>query len=149
MDEKLKQKIFSFLKTQQLAVVATSSREGIPEGAVVEYFIDENWNIYFFTHDDTKKIKNLKENNKIAVVIGTVLSPNTLQIEGNTEIIKSGTDHFEEILINFAHNQTLFNTPLLKFGKINLVMVKVKIIKARFLDYNKESGKEEYFEIVP
>lgn len=149
MDEKLKQKVFSFLKSQKLGVIATASPTGKPEAAVVEYMVDENWNIYFFTHEDTRKIKNLKENNKVAIVVGTTLSLNTLQIDGTAEIIKSGTDHFEETLITFGHNETIFNIPLLKFKKLNLILVKIKTISARWLDFNEITGKEEYFEIIP
>lgn len=144
MEQTLRMQISSFMHGHQLAVVATTGSGGQPDAALVEYIVDDNWNLYFFTHDDSQKIKNLRFNNKIALVIGTVLSPNTLQITGSVELIDSGTDHFEDILIRFGHLETFYISPLLKLRRLNLILVKITITRLKWLLFNSQTGKEEY-----
>lgn len=72
-----------FLKTQRFAVVATTFN-GEPQAATVAFSCRNDFEIIFGTYYTTRKFRNLKQNPKIAVVVGWDESV-TVQLEGTAE----------------------------------------------------------------
>ena len=66
----IKEDAFDFIKSNDLAVVATTSSQGSPQAAVVEYGELDDFTIIIDTLTSSRKYKNLRENNKTAIVIG-------------------------------------------------------------------------------
>lgn len=145
----LKEQVFSFLKNQPLAVLATVSEDGKPQAATVCYFIDDNWDIYLFTHSDSRKAKNLQKNSKVALVVGTIPSTQTAQIEGNGQVITAKDPGFSELLLKFASLPMIYNGPLLKIRGAEYIIVKVTINWLRWLDLDKVTGIEQFRVIFP
>lgn len=65
-----KQDVFDFIKTNGLAVVATTDSHGSPQAAVVEYGELEDFTIIIDTLKSSRKYKNIQQNDKVAIVIG-------------------------------------------------------------------------------
>lgn len=77
-----------FLTDNRLAVISTVSHHSTPQSAFIYYVVDENYDIYFITTKESRKLKNILENNLVALVIAQEVEPYELQIEGIGEVIK-------------------------------------------------------------
>ena len=71
----------AFVRTQGRAVVATLAPAGAPQAALVGVAALDDGTLIFDTPDDSRKIHNLHENGRVAVVVGTD-GDVTVQIEG-------------------------------------------------------------------
>ena len=144
----MRTQIMDFLTNHDLAVVSTVTSDHKPESATVGYYFDpENVDLYFVTRADSRKVKNLKTNPNLSVVVGTLPSTNTVQMEGKAQILYSGDSEFKEFLVRLAGLKILYKGPFLKIEGINFVIVKTKITWLRWLDYNELTHKEEYFQL--
>ena len=90
--------IFTFLKEKEekLGVLATANNTGVPECAVVGYAAKDDGTIILNTNKNTRKVKNIKENNKVALVIGWSFHDKNVQYEGMAEIIERGHPDFSD-----------------------------------------------------
>jgi hypothetical protein len=76
-----RQDILSFVRQYRWAVVATTSRTGQPQAAVVGFAASDSFELIFDTLDASRKIANLRHDNRIAAVIGWD-DAQTVQIDG-------------------------------------------------------------------
>jgi nitroimidazol reductase NimA-like FMN-containing flavoprotein (pyridoxamine 5'-phosphate oxidase superfamily) len=67
----LRNDVLKFLQKNKVAVVATASKDGIPEAATITYLFDDDFNFYFITRKQSQKLINLRKNPNVALVIGT------------------------------------------------------------------------------
>jgi hypothetical protein len=76
--------LLDFLRSQRLAVEASVSPTGAAQAAVVGFAITDRFEIVFDTLASTRKAQNLRQNPKIALVIGglTTGDERTVQYEG-------------------------------------------------------------------
>jgi hypothetical protein len=76
--------LLEFLRQHRLAVQASVFATGGPQAAVVGFAITDQFEIIFDTLDSTRKVPNLRENPKLALVIGGLLpgDERTVQYEG-------------------------------------------------------------------
>jgi general stress protein 26 len=76
--------LLEFMRTQRLAVQASVSPAGAAQAAVVGIAVSDELEIVFDTLETTRKVHNLRRNERIALVLGG-LSPGderTVQYEG-------------------------------------------------------------------
>lgn len=105
--KELEEEIIDYLSKKQACSLATCGKDGVPRISVVDY-INEGLTIYIFS-EGGDKFKNLKENNKVAIGIGT----------GSRAIMTRGVnmwgiaDVFTDDTPEFAHGMKLFS-PILK-----------------------------------
>ena len=78
--EEQKKKILDFIKTQILGVVSTVDANNNPESAVVAFSETDNLELIFGSFSDTRKNKNLQNNNRVSFVISD--NNITVQYEG-------------------------------------------------------------------
>ncbi|MDQ7877062.1 pyridoxamine 5'-phosphate oxidase family protein [Microbacterium sp. QXD-8] len=71
----------AFVRAQGRAVVATVAPSGAPEAALVGIAALDDGTLIFDASDDSRKVHNLRENGRVAVVIGTE-GDMTVQVEG-------------------------------------------------------------------
>lgn len=89
-----------YLRDQVTAVLSTVSPEGAPHSATVFYWINDivaehgDFNVYFVTRRHTRKFKNLMNDARVAMVVGTTFEPFTVQLEGEAELVET-QDSFE------------------------------------------------------
>jgi uncharacterized pyridoxamine 5'-phosphate oxidase family protein len=82
MTPEQKTKILEFLQKQLLTVISTSQKDS-PEAAVIGFAENENLELFFGTFNTTRKYANIKNNPKVAFVIGWSLDEViTVQYEG-------------------------------------------------------------------
>jgi hypothetical protein len=76
--------LLQFLRSHLLAVQSSVSPEGAPQAAVVGIAVSDEFEIVFDTLDSTRKVRNLRQNPRIAFVIGGVThgDERTVQYEG-------------------------------------------------------------------
>ncbi len=79
-----KDMIFAFLRRHQLGVVATASRDGEPEAALVNFAVTPELEIIFETTTATRKYPNLKYNPRAEMVVGWD-HDQTLQCRGGVD----------------------------------------------------------------
>jgi uncharacterized protein YhbP (UPF0306 family) len=81
MDAKL---LLEFIRRYRLAVQASVSANESPQAAVVGYAVTDKFEIVFDTLDSTRKAQNLRQNPKVALVIGGLNEgeERTVQYEG-------------------------------------------------------------------
>lgn len=83
------QRIYSFLQSQPIGVLATVDPNNDPHAAVIYFSVDDDFNILFVTKRDTKKSDNIEHNSHVMMVVYEAASQTTAQITG---IAKQVTD---------------------------------------------------------
>jgi uncharacterized pyridoxamine 5'-phosphate oxidase family protein len=134
---------FQFIKKNTVAVVATTSSEGNPNAAMVNYVIDSIGNLYFITRKNSQKYKNLKKNPSVAVVIGSENTLECIQIEGKSMDIND--EKFEkEIKSEFSIRAKLQDiylsetNPFHQIKGVNFALFKIIPEWVRFVDYKEK-----------
>jgi general stress protein 26 len=93
-----KQAIFDFIthKEEKLCVLATATRLGIPECAVVGFAAKDDGVILINTNKNSRKIANIRENSKVALAIGWNFDERNFQYEGMAEVIERDNPAFAD-----------------------------------------------------
>lgn len=139
-----------FAQKKRLAVIATVAPNGVPESATILYSIDNEFNFYFITRNDSRKAQNLATNKNVSVVIGTELSPSTLQMSGIADPMSvEGQKEFIDKLSNNEDLSALYYGPFLNIMGVNFTLYKVTMNWARFLTLDMARIKEVYYQIIP
>ncbi len=81
MDAMERAELLSFLRAQKWAVQASVSPLGAPQAAAIGVVVTDRFEIVFDTFGDSRKAHNLRQNPKIALVIGWD-DGQTVQYEG-------------------------------------------------------------------
>jgi len=76
--------LLAFLRSHRLAVLATSSSAGEPRAAVMGFAVTDRFEFVFDTLASTRKVPNLRENPRVALVVGGLAAGDerTAQVEG-------------------------------------------------------------------
>ncbi len=136
-----REKALQFLKENHTMVLATVSSDGIPHAATVYYLVDEHFDLYFCTGEETKKFLNIKNNSNVAVVIGTGPEIKTIQGGGKAEWIIEGEDGIMKRLgKNFDLQQSPF-WPIVALGYKNIALMKINVEWMTFLHVFLEDDK--------
>jgi general stress protein 26 len=88
-----RQEFIAFVRTAQMAVVATTNAQGQPQAALVEVAVTDAGELVFDTRIDTRKVTNIERESRVAVVIGW-REEISIQVEGVAEIL-TGTARIE------------------------------------------------------
>jgi nitroimidazol reductase NimA-like FMN-containing flavoprotein (pyridoxamine 5'-phosphate oxidase superfamily) len=105
--QELEREIEDYLLKNHPCSLATCGTGGAPRVSVVDY-VNEDLNIYIFS-EGGRKFKNIAENNRVAIGIGTsartITSVRGVNIQGQAEV-------FTEDQPEFSHALTLFRPML-------------------------------------
>jgi general stress protein 26 len=79
--------ILSFMRRHTVAVQASVSAASSPQAAVVGFIVTDDFDVFFDTIDTSRKVANLRHNQRIALVIGGTADgeERTVQYEGLTD----------------------------------------------------------------
>jgi uncharacterized pyridoxamine 5'-phosphate oxidase family protein len=140
--EELEQEISDYLSKRQPCSLATCGKDGWPRISVVD-FVNEGLTLYIFS-EGGDKFKNLKENNKVAVGIGTgsqTMKSRGINIWGIAEV-------FDDETSEFAHGLKVIS-PILKGmeeaagGQIKMpkgIMRMIRITPTRMVYHHTSKG---------
>jgi DNA-binding winged helix-turn-helix (wHTH) protein len=98
-----KSDLLPFARRHSLAVVATNSPGGVPQSAVVRFFVTGDFELIVTSHREHRKVANLKSNPFCSAVIGWD-ELQTLQIEGRGELLHGAA---RDCAIAFIAEQSL------------------------------------------
>ena len=96
----LKPKQLGFLKTHEVCRLATASKDARPHVVPVIYAMDGD-DIIIAVDYGTKKLKNLRENNKVALVVDVYRPNQGMMIEGECEILERGQEYLRLLKVLF------------------------------------------------
>ena len=76
--------LLAFLRTQELAVLASLGPDGAPQAAVVGIAVSDELEIVFDTVDSSRKVRNVRADPRVALALGglTPGDERTVQYEG-------------------------------------------------------------------
>lgn len=92
IEDKISEELASI--NQPLGVISTVSPDNKPESASMYYICDSALNVYFVTRSESRKYKNLLQNQHASFVITSEHPPKTIQLEGT---VKEVTDAAEQL----------------------------------------------------
>jgi uncharacterized pyridoxamine 5'-phosphate oxidase family protein len=155
-----KRDIYLFLKQNKSAVISTVNLENMPEGALIYYGVDKDFNFYFVTGDKTRKYANIKRNPKAALTISDEYMLTTIQIEGSVEEVHSVKKNSNSVkLLTEVLSPTIRETiahiwdpipPILKMENGKIVIFKIKPYWLRYANFSEsdEKAKGNYFKLI-
>jgi hypothetical protein len=142
MEVEAKKKLYEFMQSRRLAVVATTGKDAIPEAALIEIAVTKDLEIIFETTTATRKLPNLRANPHVAIVIGWE-SNQTLQCDGLAD--EPQTRELERLR---AHYLAVFPEKASHQGWPGNCYFRVRPYWARLSDYDQPRRIEEY-ELAP
>lgn len=135
--------LVSFLRDQKWAVEATVSVHGVPQAAVIGIAVTDDLEIVFDTFEDARKTRNLRQNKRMALVVGWD-DGRTVQLEGIADEPRG--DELERLKkVYFAR----FPDGEERAKKGNLVYVRVRPTWARVSDFRAGEPVVTLIEVVP
>jgi len=131
------QEVIEFVNEQSLAVLATADRSGQPEAALMGFAATPELELIFDTLKSSRKYPNLKNNPRVAWVIGCT-SEVTVQYEGLAEELEGPElARYKRIYFaKFPDGPTRENWP-----GITYFVVRPRWV--RFCDYNPQNKRME------
>lgn len=112
----------SFLKDRELCRLATASKDGKPHVVPVIYALDGE-NIIVAVDYGTKKLKNLRENGRVALVVDEYHPNKAVVIEGECEILERGKEYLRLLRILFDRFEYYRDNP---WGEGESPILKIK-----------------------
>ena len=125
--------LLQFLRSHSLAVQASVSPLNAPQAAVVGFIVTDDFEIFFDTVDTTRKVSNMRQNPRIAFVIGGITNGDerTVQYEGVAdEPAGAELEHLKELyFVGFPDGRGRQSWP-------GLVYMRVRPQWIRFSNFN-------------
>ena len=90
----------SFLKTHELCRLATASNDARPHVVPVIYAIDGE-NLIIAVDYGTKKLKNLRVNKRVALVVDDYRPNHAVMVEGDCDILERGKEYLRLLQVLF------------------------------------------------
>ena len=106
----MKKRDLEFLKSHDLSRMATVSAEGRPHVVPVVYAIDGP-DVIVAVDYGTKKLKNLRENNHVALVVDDYDPNHAVMIEGDCEILERGREYRRLLQVLYDRFEFYRNNP--------------------------------------
>jgi uncharacterized protein len=122
----LSDKELKFLKSHELCRLATASKDAKPHVVPVIYALDGE-NVVVAVDYGTKKLSNLRENNKVALVVDDYRPNRAIMVEGESEILERGKEYLRLLQILFDKFEFYRKHP---WGEGESPILKIKPTKA-------------------
>jgi nitroimidazol reductase NimA-like FMN-containing flavoprotein (pyridoxamine 5'-phosphate oxidase superfamily) len=118
-------KELSFLKSHELCRLATASKDARPHVVPVIYALDGE-SVIIAVDYGTKKLKNLRENKKVALVVDEYRPNHAVMVEGDCKILERGKEYLRLLQILFDRFEYYRKNP---WGEGESPILKVKPTK--------------------
>ena len=119
-------KQLDFVKAHELCRLATASRDARPHVVPVIYALDGE-NVVVTIDYKTKKLKNLKENRKVALVVDDYHPNHAVMVEGDCEVLERGKEYLRLLRVLFDRFEYYRKNP---WGEGESPILKIKPVKA-------------------
>lgn len=122
----LSQRELKFLRAHELCRLATASKDARPHVVPVIYALDGEYVVVAVDYK-TKKLKNLRENPRVALVVDEYRPNHALVLEGDCEIYERGKEYLRLLQILFDKFVYYRNNP---WGEGESPILKINPTKA-------------------
>jgi len=119
-------KQLGFLRGHELCRLATASKEGRPHVVPVIYALDRE-DVVVAIDYGTKKLGNLRQNRKVALVVDEFRPNKGLMIEGDCEILERGKEYLRLLQILFDRFEYYRKNP---WGEGESPILRIRPVKA-------------------
>ena len=116
----------SFLKAHEVCRLATASKDATPHVVPLIYALDGE-DIVLVTDYGTRKLSNLKENKRVALVVDDYRPNKAVMIQGECEIIESGKEYLRLLQILFDRFERYRTNP---WGEGESPILKIRPVRA-------------------
>ncbi len=147
------QRIYGFLESNPIGVLATVDPNNRPHAVVVYYSIDTMFNIYFVTKTKTKKSDNLRHNAAANFLVYDATSQTTVQIYGHADEVNDPA-RLEEVFKNLTTASMDTSSegvpPITKLKAGEYIVYRIKPAQVRMAVYARpdRGGYEDLFEVL-
>ncbi len=100
----------SFLKANEVCRLATASKRGKPQVTPVIYALDEEA-VVIATDYGTRKLKNVRENPSVSLVVDLFRPNKAVMIDGTCEVLEKGPEYLRLLRILFDRFETYRKNP--------------------------------------
>lgn len=108
--------------------LATVSEDGKPHATVLLYVIDDDFSVYFASHTESRKVKNVTHNNFVSLTVWEHQKL-SIQVNGEAELI-SDAGEIDAIVTRIveagAEEDDHFYPPILSIGGESYSLFKIK-----------------------
>ncbi len=130
----MKETVFNFLKQKQekFCVLATATKDGKPESAVLGYAVKDDFTILVSTRRGTRKAQNILENNHVSLVVGWSFTEANVQCDGMAKIIERDNQ-------SYAGDEQFFfsvNPHAAQFKTSDTIFIEIKPAWIRFTEFS-------------
>ena len=122
----LSPKALKFLREHEVCRLATASRDAKPHVVPVIYAMDGE-NVVVAIDYGTKKLKNLNENNSVALVVDDYRPNKAVMIEGECEVLERGKEYLRILQVLFDRFDYYRKNP---WGEGESPILKIRPVKA-------------------
>ena len=116
----------SFLKAHELCRLATASKDARPHVVPVIYALDGE-SVVIAIDYGTKKLGNLRQNKRVALVVDEYRPNHAVMVEGECEILERGKEYLRLLQILFDRFETYRKNP---WGEGESPIIRVRPTKA-------------------
>jgi len=116
----------SFLQSHELCRLATASRDAKPHVVPVIYALDGE-NLVIAVDYGTKKLGNLRQNRRVALVVDEYEPNKGIMVEGECDVIERGKEYLRLLRVLFDRFEFYRRNP---WGEGESPILKVKPTKA-------------------
>jgi len=124
--EVLTPKQLGFLRGHELCRLATASKDGLPHVVPVIYALDGE-DVIVAVDYGTKKLGNLRQNRKVALVVDEFRPNRGLMIEGDCEILERGKEYLRLLQVLFERFEYYRKNP---WGEGESPILRIRPVKA-------------------
>jgi len=122
----LTSKELDFLRAHEVCRLATASKDAKPHVVPVIYALDGE-DILIAIDYGTKKLGNLRQNKRVALVVDDYHPNHAVMVEGNCEILERGKEYLRLLQVLFDRFETYRKHP---WGEGESPILKIKPTKA-------------------
>ncbi|MFH2062691.1 MAG: pyridoxamine 5'-phosphate oxidase family protein [bacterium] len=133
--EELKKDVVSFLQGHPLMVLATASAEGVPRANTVIFYVDDRLNFYFITREGSQKVRNMDENDKVALSV-SFDPPYNVEAVGAAERVtdKKTRELVMDKFVEHAVGLPDIWPPVFRYSDADYVVFRIRPKSVRVLD---------------
>ncbi len=135
--DQLPSTIQQFISHNTVATIATISvSNGYPYVLPVFYVLHTDNKLYFSSHKDSRKIKNIEANPHIGISITDITHLQSFELQGTAKLESASSEIINKIIKNSnAESQNSF-PPIMKLEQGSMQLISVTIEWYRLADYS-------------
>jgi nitroimidazol reductase NimA-like FMN-containing flavoprotein (pyridoxamine 5'-phosphate oxidase superfamily) len=119
-------KQLTFLKAHEVCRLATASKDAKPHVVPVIYAIDGE-SVVVAVDYGTKKLRNMQENSKVALIVDDFHPNHAVMVEGECEVLERGKEYLRLLRLLFDRFETYRKNP---WGEGESPILKIRPTKA-------------------